>query len=157
MANFNYCIEKVLVNEGGYVNNKNDSGGETNFGISKRAYPDLDIKNLSREKAKEIYKRDYWDRIKGDDITDDEIAFEILDTCVNMGVRTGTKLVQFVLGAKTDGILGNKTLFLVNSADQELFISKFKLAKISRYMYIVKKNPKNKVFLAGWLNRVLGV
>ena len=56
---FNEIIEKVLEHEGGYVNDKDDLGGETKYGITKRFYPNLDIKNLSREQAKEIYKKEF--------------------------------------------------------------------------------------------------
>ena len=62
MKNFNEIIEQVLEHEGGYVNDPKDLGGETKYGITKRFYPDVDIKNLTVEQAKEIYKKDYWDR-----------------------------------------------------------------------------------------------
>jgi len=65
MANFDKVIDKVLINEGGYVNDPHDSGGETNFGISKRAYPNVNIKELTTAGAKSIYKKDYWDKVKG--------------------------------------------------------------------------------------------
>lgn len=156
MANFDKAIEQVLVNEGGYVNDPDDKGGETKFGISKRAYPDVDIKNLTTDEAKAIYKKEYWDKIKGDDITDDGVAYEIFDTAVNMGVRTSSKLAQMVVNAYPDGFIGTKTLKHLNSVDVESFITKFKLAKIARYAYLVKKNPANRKFLFGWVNRVLG-
>ena len=66
--NYLACIEVVLKSEGGYVNDPHDPGGETNFGISKRAYPSVDIKHLTKEGAIAIYKKDYWDKIKGDDL-----------------------------------------------------------------------------------------
>lgn len=156
MADFNKAVEKVLVNEGGYVNDPNDKGGETKFGISKRAYPNVDIKNLTVDKAKSIYKQDYWDKIKGDEIVSDEIAYEIFDTAVNMGVRTSSKLAQIVVEAHPDGFIGKNTLKKLNDVDVELFITKFKLTKIARYTYLVKKYPANKKFLYGWINRVLG-
>lgn len=156
MANFDKAIEKVLINEGGYVNDPADSGGETKFGISKRAYPSVDIKNLTADEAKAIYKKDYWDKIKGDDIADDVVAYEIFDTAVNMGVRTSTKLVQIVVGAVPDGILGAKTLAAINETDVELLVVKFKLSKIARYTHLAKTNPKNRKFFFGWINRVMG-
>jgi len=64
MADFNQAIEKTLVNEGGYINDPLDAGGKTKFGISKRSYPDVDIKNLTVDGAKSIYKKDYWDKLK---------------------------------------------------------------------------------------------
>ena len=65
---FDEIIDNVLESEGGYVNDKNDAGGETNLGISKRAYPDLDIKNLTREQAKQLYYQDYWTPSKADQL-----------------------------------------------------------------------------------------
>ena len=156
MADFNKAIERVLINEGGYVNDQNDAGGETKYGISKRAYPSVDIKNLTTDEAKAIYKRDYWDKIKGDDIASDEVAYEIFDTAVNMGVRTASKIAQIVSKVHPDGIIGDKTLNAINSYDTEFFILNYKLAKIARYIYITKKNPKNRKFFFGWVNRAMG-
>ena len=156
MANFDKAIDEVLVNEGGYINDPSDKGGETKFGISKRAYPNVDIKNLTTGEAKAIYKKDYWDKIKGDDIKSDLTAYEIFDTAVNMGIRTAGKLAQIVLKVYPDGIIGNKTLNALNSIDEDVFISNYKLAKIARYIYITKKNPKNRKFFFGWINRAMG-
>ena len=156
MAKFENVIDKVLVNEGGYVNDPSDRGGETKFGISKRAYPNVDIKNLTTDEAKAIYKQDYWDKINGDDIADDLVAYEIFDTAVNMGVRTASKLAQMVVNSHPDGIIGSKTLKKLNSIDKELFIAMFKLSKIARYTYLVKKYPSNKKFFYGWIVRVMG-
>ena len=62
MKNFNEIIEQVLEHEGGYVNDPKDLGGETKYGITKRFYPGVNIKELTKEKAKQIYKDDYWDK-----------------------------------------------------------------------------------------------
>ncbi len=156
MADFNYAIEKVLVNEGGLVDDPQDNGGLTKYGLSQRAYPDLDICNLTVEQAKKIYKRDYWDKIKGDDIISNNIAYEIFDTAVNMGVRTASKLAQTAVEAHPDGFIGKNTLEKLNSINKELFLLRFKLAKIARYVSLANKRPANRKFLRGWLNRVLG-
>ena len=156
MADFEKAIDKVLINEGGYVDDPNDKGGETKYGISKRSYPSVDIKNLTTDEAKAIYKLDYWDRVKGDEIRSDLIAFELFDTAVNMGVRTASKLIQGCVGVHPDGIIGNKTLEAINSTDEELLLLRFKLAKVARYAYITKKRPANRKFLLGWINRTLG-
>ena len=155
MADFKNAINKTLINEGGYINDPDDAGGETKFGISKRAYPNVDIKNLTTNEAKAIYKRDYWDRIKGDLIADDRVAYEIFDTAVNMGVRTASKLAQMALSVHTDGIIGNKTLSALNAINREDFLTRFKLSKIARYAYLCKKHPTNKKFLYGWVRRTL--
>lgn len=156
MANFDKVIDKVLINEGGYVNDPHDSGGETNFGISKRAYPNVNIKELTTAGAKSIYKKDYWDKVKGDDIANDLVAYELFDTAVNMGVRTASKLIQAVADVHPDGFIGNKSLKAINNMDIETLITKFKLVKIARYLHIVKRNSKNRKFFFGWVNRVMG-
>jgi len=155
MADFNKAVEKTLVNEGGYVNDPDDAGGETKYGISKRAYPSVDIKNLTTDEAKAIYKRDYWDKVKGDLIDDNSVAYEIFDTAVNMGVRTASKLAQVALSVHPDGIIGNKTLEGLNATVKEEFLTKFKLSKIARYVYLCKKHPSNKKYLYGWIKRTL--
>ena len=156
MANFETAIEKTLLNEGGYVNDPSDRGGETKYGISKRAYPNVDIKNLTTDQAKEIYKRDYWDKLKADNIESQLVANELFDTSVNMGVRTASKLIQGCVDAHPDGIIGNATLQKINEMDEELLLLRFKLAKVARYTYLAKKRPANRKYLLGWINRALG-
>ena len=156
MAEFDKAIEKTLINEGGYVFDKDDRGGETNFGISKKAYPNVDIKNLTVTGAKEIYKRDYWDKVRADDITSQAVAAELFDTAVNMGVRTASKLLQGCTGVTPDGFIGDKSLEAINAVDEELLMLRFKLAKIARYVYLAKRRPANRKYLLGWINRTLG-
>ena len=156
MAIFENAIEKTLVNEGGYINDVNDKGGETKFGISKRAYPNEDIKNLTTDKAKEIYKNDYWDKLRADEIDSQSVASDLFDTAVNMGVRTASKLIQSCVGSYPDGFIGAKSLEAINATNEELLLLRFKLAKIARYAYITKKRPTNKKYLLGWINRTLG-
>jgi len=156
MAAFSEAIKKTLIHEGGYVFDKDDAGGETNFGISKCAYPNVDIKNLTLAGAKEIYRRDYWERLRADEITHQQVADELFDTAVNMGVRTATKLIQMALDVHPDGKLGNITLAALNKSDAEKILLKFKLAKIARYTYLAKKRPANRKYLLGWINRTLG-
>jgi len=154
-AKFKDAINKTLISEGGYVNDPQDRGGETNFGISKRAYPDVDIKNLTVAGAKEIYKRDYWDRVRADEINSQEIANGLFDTAVNMGVRTASKLLQACVDAHPDGIIGNVSIQKINSMDTETLLLRFKISKIARYTYLAKKRPANRKYLLGWINRAL--
>ena len=156
MADFNNVIKETLVNEGGYVNDPLDAGGETKFGISKRSYPNVDIKNLTVDDAKTIYKKDYWDKVKGDEIVSIKVAFELFDTAVNMGVRTASKLIQGCSGAYVDGIIGSQSIASINNIDEELLLLRFKISKIARYAYITTKRPTNKKYLLGWINRTLG-
>jgi len=158
MADFNTAIIKTLVHEGGdtFTNDTTDRGGATKYGISEKAYPDLDIRNLTEDQAKAIYKQDYWDRVRGDDIQSQMIAETIFDVCVNMGVAGGSKLAQKTLKIEpADGIIGPQSLAVINAADEDLFVAKFALAKIQRYTEICRADESQKKYLLGWLNRTL--
>ena len=108
MSDYDQCFEKIIGAEGGYVNDPSDPGGETKYGISHRQYPDLDIKNLTIDKAKEIYKTDYWDKVHGDEIRYPLNLF-LFDCAVNQGVDVAINLLQKTLGIPQDGILGVQT------------------------------------------------
>ena len=107
--NFDQAFDRLIGNEGGYVNNPADPGGETKFGISKRTYPDVDIASLTLEQAKAIYKRDYWDRAKADQY-DGQIGFQLFDTAVNSGVDRAIRILQAAVGVMADGKVGPATL-----------------------------------------------
>jgi lysozyme family protein len=112
---FDEIVKLILKHEGGYINHKKDPGGETNFGISKRAYPDVDIKNLTEEEAAAIYRADYWNKIKGD-LLPVPIGILILDWAVNSGVSRAVKALQTVVNADADGVLGSRTVAAVVEA-----------------------------------------
>ena len=102
---FDEVFDRVIGHEGGYVNDPNDPGGETNWGISKRSYPDLNIKELTREQAREIYRVDFYSRINGDRLPDG-VAFQIFDFAVNSGVETAVRYLQRAVGVADDGHWG---------------------------------------------------
>ena len=83
---FDRAFEFVIGHEGGYVSDPHDPGGETKYGISKRSYPNLDIKNLTLEQAKDIYFRDYWVAAGCGTMADDAMAILVFDCAVNQGV-----------------------------------------------------------------------
>ncbi len=88
---FQKAVDDLIDNwEGGYVNDPHDSGGETNFGISKRSYPDMDIKDLTREDAEEIYYRDFWMRPGVQAIADPAMRAKVF----NMGVAMGPGVAE---------------------------------------------------------------
>ena len=93
---FDTAMTAVLGYEGGYVNDPNDPGGETNWGISKRAYPNLDVKNLTRDGAIQIYRRDYWDAL-GCDRFPSVIAIALFDAAVNQGPVAAVRILQRAL------------------------------------------------------------
>ncbi len=91
---FEKAFQYLIQNEGGYVFNKNDPGGETKFGISKRSYPALNIKELTLEDAKKIYYRDFWLKGRFEEILDDFVATQVFDFSVNLGMRAAVIVLQ---------------------------------------------------------------
>jgi len=85
-VSFNRAFEIVLGHEGGYSADPQDPGGETKFGISKRAYPQLDIKALTIEQARDIYFKDYWVAAGCEHVADEAMAILMFDCAVNQGV-----------------------------------------------------------------------
>lgn len=149
MARFEDSIDYVIQNEGGYVNNPADPGGETRYGISKRAYPTLDIRNLTLDQAKAIYRRDFW---KFDGLTSQAVATKIFDMYV-LAKHNAIRQVQAIVGVTQDGFWGANTEHEVNLMDEVKFITYFRQWMVNYYIDVVKKNPAEGVFLTGWLRR----
>ena len=159
MADFDAAVTKTLINEGGarITDDPNDRGGLTKYGISQRSYPNEDIRNLTEQRAKEIYKRDYWDKVNGDNIQSQQVAENIFDTAVNMGPKTANRLAQMALEIEpVDGISGPQTVGALNAKDPESFIAEYTIAKIARYAAICNRNRTQTKYLLGWVNRALG-
>lgn len=149
---FNQAIEIILKHEGGYVFDPDDPGGETKYGISKRSYPDLDIKNLTIGYAKFIYELDYWTKMKCDGLPRN-IRLAVFDCAVNQGVYFSSKALQISVGAVADGIVGVNTIKLSNSIDEKEILSNFLQMRVSRYMI----NKKFKKYGRGWLLRLIDI
>lgn len=148
-------FNRLMKYEGGYVNDPDDPGGETKFGISKRAYPDEDIANLSEARAMQIYYEDYYSRVKADQMPE-RIAWQVFDFGVNAGVERSARTLQRLVGARPDGKIGPTTIALVNRHKGEfplhiLFMS----ARIRHYLDLTEKNIRNMKYLRGWLLRAL--
>lgn len=122
--NFDDAFTRLIGNEGGYVNNPADPGGETNWGISRRSYPGEDIANMTVDRAKEIYKRDYWGP-SGCDIVPEALKFDMFDTAVNAGQHTAIKFLQQASGADADGILGSQTMMAVQGIEPFRLLTRF--------------------------------
>lgn len=145
----------TLQKEGGYVNDKHDRGGETKFGVSKRAYPNEDIKNLTEDRAAQIYKKDYYDKVRGDDLPK-PLAASLFDMAVNAGVRAASKLLQWILGEKEDGIVGEKTIKAANEQykqDPHGLLDKYRDARIGYYKGLKQYDRYGR----GWINRATEV
>ena len=151
MSTFDFedCFNRLIGHEGGYVNNSSDPGGETKFGVSKRTYPDLDIKNLSIEQAKAIYKRDYWDRAKCD-MLPPIVAFQVFDTAVNSGIGQSIRFLQRAAGVADDGQVGPMTLTAINRLDPEQLAARFNGHRLE---FITKLSTWD-VFGKGWARRI---
>lgn len=113
---FDDAFEALIGHEGGYVNDPRDPGGETKYGISKRAYPQVNIKTLTLDQAKAIYRRDYWAAARCDDLPA-SVTFDVFDMAVNSGVRTAVRTLQRALGVSPDGVLGDISLSAARQAD----------------------------------------
>ena len=133
---WNKTFETTMMFEGNYQCMYSDRGnwtsgkvgeGElkgTKFGISAMSYPNLDIKNLSYEKAQEIYQKDYWERCKCDFIPD-ALSMALFDFAINSGTKTAIKYLQKALDVKADGIIGNQTISACNSKINKDLIEKY--------------------------------
>lgn len=161
---FATAMDFVLRWEGGHVNDPDDPGGETNYGISKRAHPDVDIARLTPAKAMIIYHELYWKRL-GLDQLPAKVAIAMMDTAVNMGKRRAVQMLQQGFNElaggghlAVDGRLGPLTRRAINawcgdSPEREIELAEqVWLRRIVRYRRLGAK-PKYAKFLDGWLNR----
>ena len=103
------AINRVLGHEGGYVNDPEDPGGETNWGISKRSYPSVDIKNLTRTQAVALYYRDFWLKAKCEEVSVG-VDYQLLDSAVNSGISQTFRFMQRALNVADDGLWGPVSL-----------------------------------------------
>jgi len=174
MADFNVAFKETMKAEGGYVNDKDDPGGETYMGIArtrnskwpgwvtidllknKSNFPkSLDKNDEVQRQVKELYEANYWDKVRGDEIKDQDIAESIFDFAVNAGPRTSAKLAQFAVKAEPDGVIGPKTIEKINADDPRAFLAVFALAKIGRYVKICEKRTTSRKYFFGWVRRTL--
>lgn len=147
--NFLRIIPLLILLEGGYVNDPNDPGGETKFGISKRSYPHLDIANLTQTAAANIYYTDYWIKGKCDTIPFPLCAY-FFDACVNQGISEATHILQQTVGVNQDGVFGPATAAAIPY-----------LPAAHHYLYLINRLAHYKTlqgwatFGNGWTNRLL--
>ena len=157
LTKFDDIIEVVLEHEGGYVNDPDDPGGETNFGIAKRSHPDVDIANLTKDGAKEIYKEHYWDRNKVEDLSE-ELRHIYFDMCVNQGKGRAVKIMQRAAnakgaGLKVDGVMGPMTIAAMDGVE----LDRVRAYRVKYYADLVTRKPDLEKFYFGWFRRALEV
>lgn len=161
MAEFKKYAPKLLQLEGGYTNHPDDLGGPTCKGVTLKTYQQYcgkektvkDLRNMSYGVWEEIMKDLYWDKCRADEIENQSVAEIVVDWCVNSGM-VGLRKVQELAGTKPDGISGPKTLAAINGADQQELFERIWKARQQFYVNIVKRNPSQKVFMNGWMNRL---
>lgn len=147
--NFDEAFKRLIGHEGGYVNDSRDPGGETKYGISKRAYPGEDIAGLTLERAKAIYLRDYWGPA-GCDAVPDSVRFDLFDMAVNSGVKTAARMLQKVVGETEDGVIGPRTLQAVQSMPAPRLVARFNGHRLE-FMANLTAWP---AFGRGWARRI---
>ena len=172
-TNFELFFKIILGNEcgsgNGYVNDKDDRGGETIYGITRRNHPELKIwKSIDQlptvkekkayrankeemEEVKMVYYRKYYRKLQCDYFNDDCLSLQLFDMGVNAGISTAAKLLQEVLGITKDGIVGEQTVHTANV--QKRVCEKYKEMRKKYYITIAKKG-NNAKYLKGWLRRV---
>ena len=152
MAAFDKAVSFVLDLEGGLSDDPADPGGLTKYGISRKAYPDLDIASLTLRQAKKIYRDDYWRACRCDALPT-PVAFAVFDAAVNQGVRTATKTLQKVLRVRQDGAIGPLTLAAARDADPASFVRDYLARRAERYAKLRTFSR----FGYGWMRRLFGV
>lgn len=174
-GHFDEAVKIVLLHEGGFSNDKDDPGGATDYGISLRFLKDYgidinedgfinlqDIKDLDEAKARDIYRKYWWDKYHYSTINSFVIAAKVFDMAVNMGGLQAHKLVQRALNCcgyrlQDDGILGGKSFAAINEICLHGREEEFRWEIIDEqkwfYEHLVEEKPKLKKFLKGWLRR----
>lgn len=161
MAEFVKYAPKLISFEGGYVWHPEDKGGPTCCGVTLKTFQQYygkdktkeDLRDMKHSQWRHIMKDGYWDKVKGDKIDNQSLAEIIADWCVNSGAVSIRK-VQRLLGCEADGIVGPITLSLINTADAESLHDRIWKARQQHYIDIVKKDPSQKKFMNGWMNRL---
>lgn len=149
--NFDLAFERLISHEGGYVNDPRDPGGETKWGISKRAYPNLNISQLTREDARAIYRRDFWECISADRLPDGA-AFQLFDFAVNSGIQTAIRYLQRAVGVADDGHWGPESQAAADATSESDLILLLNAERLD-FMTRLSNWPAHG---RGWARRIAG-
>lgn len=158
--NFDKSLAMVLKHEGGFSNLKQDPGGMTNLGVTKKVWDayigrtstEAEMRALTPTMVGPLYKKQYWDACKCDELPIG-VDYLVFDFAVNAGVNRSAKTLQTALGAVADGVIGAGTLAKVGEHNAQELIQKFSNAKTNFY----KSLTTFSTFGKGWLNRVASV
>jgi Putative secretion activating protein len=166
MAKVELFAPHVLNLEGGFVDNKNDRGGATKFGVTLQTWRSMgydkdgdgdidvmDLKAITKEDAIGILSKHYWARWRADQIRNQSVANLLVDWTYNSGAW-GIKIPQRLMSLTVDGVVGPKTIATVNDANQKILHQRLIEARLQFVHDIVKNNPSQNEFLKGWENRI---
>ena len=162
MADYRKLIPFILKFEGGYVNDPADSGGPTNKGVTLNTFRSVygraktvnDLKHMTDNEWRHIFKSLYWDKCKADDIADQSIANMLVDFAWHSGVTTAVKKLQKIVGVTSDGICGVQTIGAINSRYAPETFNLLKAARMRYLQGIVKNKHSQARFMYGWTKRV---
>ena len=156
MSTFDDCFDWVVGEEGGYCNTPGDPGGETKYGISQRAYPDVNIASLTLDQAKAIYLTDYWNRIAGASLPA-PLALVVFDSAVNNGVITSVRFLQEAVGVTADGVLGPQTLAAMTNACMAKGAVSICAEMLARRLVYMTELTTWQIFALGWSRRLFAL
>lgn len=147
---FDRAFEHVIAVEGGLVEHPADPGGLTKYGISQRSYPGEDVRNLTLSRAKELYRRDFWDRVRGDELPP-AVAICLFDYAVNSGVSQAIRTFQRCLGVVADGVFGPATLAAARAREPRSLVIDLQAERLLFLSRLVTWDD----FGRGWTRRVI--
>lgn len=155
--NFDACFAMIIKHEGGYVNHPKDPGGMTNLGVTWRVWQEYTgkpatetiMRSLTKEMVKPLYKKNYWDKVRGDELPSG-VDYCVFDIAINSGPNRAVKLLQRALGVKEDGLLGPQTLQKVLDANPRELVQDI----CEKRLDFLRSLPTWPTFGDGWKNRV---
>ena len=158
--NFDAALKAILHHEGGYVNHPSDPGGMTNLGVTKRVWEEwigrpateADMRALTPEKVSPLYKKRYWDAVRGDDLPSG-VDLCVFDCAVNAGVGRASKFLQQAVGVTADGQIGPKTVEATTAKSADEVVERFCKLRETHY----KSLPTFATFGKGWMNRLASI
>lgn len=142
----------------GYVNDPDDSGGETKFGVAQNRTKKI-VRNMTLEDAMVHYYNNYW-LAPNCNLMPRKIALLHFDGCVNHGIKQAGKFLQRAINVVDDGVIGIRTLDKINSlSDDEILavLDSIESQRVNFYNNIVQRKPSQQKFLKGWLKRITEV
>jgi lysozyme family protein len=160
ITNFDTCLDHILLSEGGFVNHPKDPGGMTNLGCTKATWEmfvghsvsEKDMRNLTKDDVRPLYKRKYWDKVSGD-LLPAGLDYAVFDAAINSGPGRAAKWLQELVGVTADGSIGPGTLAAVAAFSPSELISQYN----DKRLQFLEALPTFAVFGKGWSNRVSSV